>query len=203
MGQAKIRKNEINALKSANQNWLLSLDDEAKKTIADVALRAHENIVVKLNMTGACYLLAMFLARYLSQEKGIEVTPVVGYVNDGTGQIMTSHAWIEYDGMKTDISLTKTEYEHAQLTGDLLIHNYSWTKGKASYTYHYEQNSAGLAAIKNLLTKDDEMRAIIQHKEQEHQFMQSVIKTKAGIDEFLASAPSNRNYQALASYIRK
>lgn len=203
MGQAKIRKNEIDALKTANQTWLLSLDDEAKKTIADLALRAHANIVVKLNMTGACYLLTMFLAQYLSKEKGIEVTPVVGYVNDGTGDIMTSHAWIEYDGVKTDISLTKTEFEHAQLTGDLLIHDYSWTKGKANYTYHYKQNPAGLAAIKNLLAKDDEMKVIIEHKEQEHQFMQSVIKTKSGIDEFLASAPPNRNYQALASYINK
>ena len=47
--------------------------------------------------------------------------PVVGYVNDDTDDIFMSHAWIELNGRKVDLTLNVTEYQDVQLSGAVLI----------------------------------------------------------------------------------
>ena len=111
MGHAKKKAAELAA-------WLETLSAEERTAFA-VARAAYERIIKAQAATGMCYRMAFFLTAYLTERHGIRVEPVVGYINDGTDDIMISHAWIELGGKKTDISLTMTEHPDAQPTGSL------------------------------------------------------------------------------------
>ena len=91
MGEAKRRKDEIERLKNANPLWEAGLT-APERTIKEVALKVHKHLVLDRDFTGGCYLLAFFLQVYLQDRHGIEASARNGYVNDGTGAIMTSHA---------------------------------------------------------------------------------------------------------------
>jgi hypothetical protein len=67
MGQAKRRNAEV-------QKWQASLSPE-EKAVADTAQRLLQRFIDPSEATGMCYRQTFF---------GIQTTPVVGYVNDGT-----------------------------------------------------------------------------------------------------------------------
>jgi len=204
MGEAKRRQKEIAALKSAQQEWLDALPND-ERVIADTALRLHQKLVVGKDFIGGCYHLAFFLRRFLLREHGISVQPVVGYVNDGTCDIMISHAWLEYGGKKTDISLTRTEFAESQLTGGLLVLDRVIRKGVADYTYHLQQSPDAEASELELIKSTDLppfMRFQISQKRQEHGDMLRRAADDALIDEYLAAAPAALNYESLARYAR-
>ena len=92
------------------------------------------------------------------------MTPVVGYVNDGTDDIMILHAWIELNGRKTDLMLAFVEYGHA---GPLLVLDRELRPGAVQYSYRREQTDAGLARYAALMD-DPQTRPLVIHKEQEH-----------------------------------
>lgn len=202
MGEARRRKAEIEQLKQAGVVWEASLTAE-ERTLKDVALRVHKYLVVERDYTGGCYHLAFFLHHYLQERKGIDTSVSIGFVNDGTGRIMTSHGWLLYQGKKTDISLTKTEVPEAQLPGGLLILDHVVKRGTASYTYHAERDEAGLAAVMELLASDlDAMtRRAIEQKESEHLQMQAMVGRPELIQRYLQSAPGLLSYNRLAAAI--
>jgi hypothetical protein len=70
---------------------------------------------------------------------------VVGYVNDGTDDIMISHAWLDYNGKKTDVTLANTERPDMTPVGQVIVLNRVVRNGH-EYTYHLEQSPNGLAA---------------------------------------------------------
>ena len=116
MAEARRRAAEIVDERAAQAAWLESLPP-AHRTVADVALRLHSKFVVPKRLVTACYPLAFFLCLYLWREHQVRTRAVVGFVCDETSPVQMSHAWLEFDGAKTDVSLTITEYPRYAPTG--------------------------------------------------------------------------------------
>jgi hypothetical protein len=192
MGQAKRKK-------EAQVAWESGLNDDERQ-IAKAARALYENIVKPMGLSGACYRLAFFLAAYLHDKHNITVEPVVGYANDGTGPIMTSHAWIEYGGKKTDVSLTVTEHADAQPTGALLILDYPVAYGRANYSYHRTMSQEAITEEHHLAQEPKYMQIIMQ-KKREHRMMEKLSKDKRAIREYLDGAPDGLTYARMASLI--
>src|SRR5262249_25336401 len=147
---------------------------------------------------GACYRLAFFLTAYLQDRHGITVTPVVGYSNDGTSPIMASHAWIEYGGKKTDISVALTEDRDLYPPGALLILDRAITTGVATYTYHLQPDAAAIEAEQQVAS-DPRYGAFAEHKRREHERMSAIAKNKALMLEYLDAAPDGFTYERIAA----
>ena len=81
-----------------------------------------------------CYRLTYLLHLYLLQ-RGIDTTPVIGYVNDGTDDIFMSHAWLEHQGKKVDLALGQTQRPDLNVPGDVLVLDYPIRRAR-SYSYH-------------------------------------------------------------------
>lgn len=194
MGEAQRRKAEISTAKQKHADWLETLT-QSEREVAQVSMRAHECIVKGKRLLGACYLLSFFLHQYLKREKGIETTVVVGWINDGTTPLMISHAWLEFGGKKSDITLTHTEYPDAQLTGELIILEHVVRSGRVKYTYHRQRSMEAVIALQKLR---EEMPWFVDAKEAEHLQMEEISESEAMIQKYLNAAPDDRNYDALA-----
>lgn len=189
MGQAKNRGAEL-------VKWLDALNAEGR-TVYDVALRTYERFV-KVRGAGMCYRMTFFLTAYLAEHHGIRVEPVVGYVNDGTDDLMISHAWLELGGKKTDIAVAISEPPN--IPGPLLIMDRALTRGRATYTYHRERSAQGELRAKEFL-RDPRARNLIIHKEVEHARMTSITKDASAILPYLDAAPDGIGYRQLAGII--
>jgi len=137
------------------------------------------------------YLLKMILHK----EYNIESDAVIGFVNDGTDDIMISHGWLEYQGRKIDVALANPN--HGQRPGPVLILDQKFQDyGTADYSYHRERGDAGERAIQRLLELgDSQVDAMIQQKEKEHGFMVEIASSEKQIMEYLSNAQNGANYE--------
>lgn len=198
MGEAKRRANEIQNLKSAANVWRASLTKE-EQIIAQLAERIDERIVRGRRFSGGCYHLAFFMTQHLAN-LGIKVVPVVGWVNDGLWKGVTSHAWIEYNGKKTDASLTYCEHEDAVPTGALIIQDFAARKGEANYSYHRDGDPVVVTAQEWML-QQPELRAPFNAKQYQHAQMQDIASNGA-FEFYLENAPPGGRYADLLAQIR-
>ncbi len=191
MGEAKKKANSL-------RKWRDSLTDD-EKVVADVASQVFDRLVVPNQATGMCYRLAFFLTELLAQQHSLQVEPIVGYVNDGTSDIMPSHAWIETAGKRTDLSLAFTEYSDAQLPGEVLILDRIARPGMR-YTYSRDQTPEALQALQNLQS-DPRFGHVVAQKEVEHAAMLARSKSAELRRAYLDSAPGGFDYTRLASIV--
>lgn len=194
MGDAKRRTKEIALLKEREAAWRASLSAE-ENTIRELA----ERLVRGRRFSEGCYHLAFFMTRYLMLQ-GIEVTPVIGWVNDGTWKGVASHAWIEHSGKKTDVSLTYTTHPEAVPTGGLIVHDYVLRKGKASYVYYKNDDPQVIEKLRWMRTVQ-EFRSILAHKDREHRRMLEIASSPDLIEEYLASAPAGGRFEDLSALV--
>lgn len=195
MGQAKDRKRAYEEAKKK----LLSCADENEKTIATCAIALFERFILPNAYTGGCYLVTMTLSQFLAKEHGIQARPVVGYVNDTTDNIMISHAWLEYGGKKTDLTLNLTE--HPIKPGPLLVLDESLRPGLLPYTYHNKRTIEGLIEVQRMMN-DPDLAIIANRKEIEHQAMLARSHNEELMSAFLNAAPPQCNYNAMAAVMR-
>lgn len=192
MGEAKRRAADM-------AKWQASLSP-ASQTVADVASAAHDRIITRLGATGMCYRMAFFLIEFLEREHGITAQPVVGYVNDGGDRFMSSHAWVELDGRKTDISLTIME-QPTLPTGALLILDRVFKPGRATYSYHRERDQAALDLLAEYARNAPHVAEDIRRKEEEHERMVEVAQTPERRRAYLDGAPDGLSYEAMSALI--
>jgi hypothetical protein len=178
MGQAKRRAAE-------EQKWIDSLTESEREIVAtaDALIR---RFLEPLGATGMCYRMTFFQHLYLA-EKGIGTVPVVGYVNDGTDDVMISHAWLEYNGKKTDVTLFTTANAELNRPGPISFLDRIVRNGHA-YTYHLDQTPPGLAAEIQFL-RDPRAAEIINQKRAEHAAMLGRAKDASVMRIFLDFAP--------------
>jgi len=191
MGEAKARRKRDEAFRT-----MLSANEVI---VMETALAVHRKFLVPNEATGMCYRMAFFLAEYLLDRHGIAATPKVGYVNDGEGDIMTSHAWLVFNGKKTDISLTQTQHPSVP-TGSLLVLDHPFAVGKATYTYHDDRTPEALLAAMQVYA-DPQIGPMVQHKEMEHIEMQARAGSQAMRRAYLDMAPDGFTYDRLAAII--
>ena len=197
MGESKRRSGEIAQLKAEANAWRVGLSDEAR-LIAHVAERLDERLVRARRFSEGCYHLAFFMTRYLSLH-GVQVRPIIGWVNDGTWQGMTSHAWIEFEGKKTDASLGYTSHPDAQPTGALIIHDRVMRTGMVDYNY-YKNDDCAVQVGLDWMQGVPEFRSVLRHKEAEHAEMM-VIASEDRIDTYLSKAPHGTTFADLARLV--
>lgn len=147
-----------------------------------------------------CYRLAFFLTTLLRVEHGIEVEPVVGYVNDGDGEAMASHAWIEFANKRTDLSLAFTEHPDVQHPGEALILDRVVRAGHR-YTHHRSRTPAALAAAA-YAASDTRFAEALAHKEAEHIAMVARAKDSQLMRAYLDAAPDGFDFERLAGLVR-
>lgn len=191
MGEAKKRANRL-------REWHDTLTDH-EKIIAEVAAQIFERFVEPAQATGMCYRLAFFLTELLDRQHSLLVEPIVGYVNDGTDEIMTSHAWVESVGKRTDLSLAFTEYPEIQLPGEVLILDRIVRPG-TRYIYSRDQTPDALQALQNVRA-NPRFGHIVAQKEAEHAAMLARSKSAELRRAYLDSAPDGFDYTRLARIV--
>ncbi|MBY0314410.1 MAG: hypothetical protein K2Q26_02755 [Bdellovibrionales bacterium] len=189
MGQAKNRKKEI-------EDFISSLSSE-ERIIFDLSKKAYDRIIRAHDFQGACYHMTFLLKAILHREFNIEIDAVIGFVNDGTDDLMISHGWLEYRGRKIDVALANPN--NGQLPGPVLILDQKFQEhGSANYTYHRERGEAGEQAILRLLNSEHpQAQMLAQQKEREHSFMTEVANSEEKIMEYLNNAPNGATYERL------
>jgi len=190
MGQAKRRAAE-------NTQWLDSLTPE-ERVIVNTADRLLHRVLEPMGATGMCYRMTFFLHLYLA-EKGIQTIPVVGYVNDGTDDVVISHAWLDYNGKKTDVTLANSANADVNPIGQVIVLDRAVRNGH-QYSYHLEQSSKGLAAETGML-RDPRAAEVVNHKRAEHSAMLSRATDTSVMRSFLDCAPDRMTFEMIKAAV--
>ncbi|CAN7748495.1 hypothetical protein [Duganella sp. LjRoot269] len=175
MGEAKGRRAALVA-------WEADLSDE-EKTIVSVCKLIHARLNKDAGFVRACYFFAMLLRKHLKEQKGILVTPVVGWA--GYKGNVFGHAWAEYQGKIIDLSLTQTTEPIIFPSGPLVILGQPFGHG---VTYEYiRETSDDIAAVAG------EFRVSFGER------MRMTVASDDLIDEYFNDAPPEHRYAEILS----
>jgi hypothetical protein len=172
-----------------------------EQTIFNVALATYQRVIVALGLSAACYRMSFFLAALLDDEHQIKVKPFIGYVNDGTDDIMSSHAWVTYDNKLTDITLIRPEHPEITPPGALVILGRTLIAGQVQYSYHREITAAATKANEQVALLPGG-RARLREQQANHLAMSLVAKEPQRIRAYLDGAPDGFDYARLAEIVR-
>jgi hypothetical protein len=190
MGEAARRK-------AAEAAWLATLDEQER-----ILVRAAKGLGVALPLDGACYRASLFLKLFLEQEYGIAANAIVGFVNDGTDELYASHAWLEFQGQRTDLTLCRPMSPEVQKRGQLVIHGRVIADGWSQYTYHRERSPEGLRVIQQLMS-DPSTRPMVTEQEELHLRMVATAKSNALIRPYLDGASDGLTYDRIAAVVKR
>ena len=144
----------------------------------------------------------MFLKLFLEQEHGIDTNVVVGFVNDGTDELYASHAWLEFQGRQTDLTLCRPLSPGVQQRGQLVIHGRVIAEGWPRYKYHLHRPPQGLRIIEQMMA-DPSTRPMIAEQEELHLRMVATAKRNALIRAYLDGAPDGLTYDRIAAAVKR
>ena len=167
---------------------------------AAVIISAARNLKALLGpVEGACYRYALFLRLFLKEHFDIDGEAVVGFVNDGSNEVYSSHAWFEYEGRKTDLAISRPLM--SELPGPLTIHGVELAPGHA-WTYHRRRTKEGELLVKMLLNSGHRATSVLCGKEAEHNTMTLISEKDNLIRWFLGRAPDGFTYRRLATAVK-
>lgn len=189
MGEAKRKAASVT-------KWLDGLPVE-ERIVFDTASDLFNKLIKPENISRMCYHSVFFLHEYLKNKHSIITTPIIGYVNDGTDDVMMSHAWLEFHGKKTDVSIAVTADPDMWPMGELIILDQVMKSGH-KYTYHSEMTESGLQAMMRMSNQK-----IVTHKMEEHAIMTARSKNPDLIRPYLDGDPNGRDYNRIAEIIEK
>ncbi|MBL3562852.1 hypothetical protein [Rhodovulum sulfidophilum] len=190
MGEAKRKAADL-------QKWLDALTED-ERVVYDTARALFDCFIRPNHVGGMCYQSAFFLHEYIKNSHGIIVEPVIGYVNDGTDDVLMSHAWLEFRGKKTDVSLSFTSRPEINPPGQLIYLGRVFGKGQV-YSYHREMSETGRSALEKL--RITYIGALVDHKEREHAQMLAMAEDRSRIRAYLDSDPNGLTYEELVARI--
>lgn len=196
MGQARQRKRILKNHEKQDREWLFSLSVE-ERSIVEVASRIHQNIVMEGGMWGGCYHLSFFLKRYLKKERNIDVDVIVGWVGEDSWEGVASHAWVEFNGRKIDLALSRTENPDVLPSGSFIVLDHVLLRGNAHYRYFLDVPEYAKASLVQMaLHPETSTDSSLAHTR--HQRMLAMVNDDEAIDEYLRSVPGGLDYQRLA-----
>jgi len=188
---------EAGRRKAVEATWLETLADEERTLV-----RAAKALDATLPLDGACYRASLFLQLFLQQERGVDAKAIIGFVNDGTDDLYASHAWLEFRGQRTDLTLCRPMKPELQHRGQLIIHGRVIAEGWAQYTYHLHRPSEGLRVVQQMMA-DPKARPVVAEQEELHLRMVSVAKDNALIRAYLDAAPDGLTYDHIATAVKR
>ncbi|MFM9901536.1 MAG: hypothetical protein ACKVOT_11010 [Polaromonas sp.] len=187
---------EIDALKNREKDWFAGLFGD-EKIVAEVAIEVFKRVVFARHMTGGCYNLAFFIREYLKREKDIDVEMVVGWITEDSWAGCSSHAWIEHNSKKTDVSLSITEQPNIQLTGSVIIQDFDYRRGATTYVYQRESPANARIYLDLAASKSAEFNRNYRRKEIEHLSMKALAEREGGASEYFNMAPVDMKYETM------
>lgn len=197
MGEAKSRRRSYEIARKR----LLDRHEGQHRIVAESAINLFDRFILPHHFTGACYQITMTLEKFLSEAHGIASKTIVGYVNDGTDDIMTSHAWLEFDGMKVDLGLYVMDRPDVTLPGAVIILDETLLPGAAEYSYHLSRPAASIAVVNQML-RDPFTARVARWKEAEHEEMLARSRDRDLRDIYLAGAPAQSSFASMTSVLR-
>lgn len=196
MGQARQRKLLAQIFEKPDREWLLSLSGE-ERFIVDTATRIHQKIVMEGGMWGGCYHLSFFFKRYLKKERNIDVDVLIGWVGEDSWGGVASHGWVEVQGRKIDMALSRTENPDILPTGSFIVLDRVLLQGMANYSYYAEiPEHAKEILIQMALRPETSGESKLAHVR--HRQMLAMVQDDQAIDAYLKSVPGGLDYQTLA-----
>lgn len=184
---------EAKAKAEARKAWIASLTPDENKG-RNAAEQLLENFILPARTTGMCYRMTFFLHLYLS-ELGIDTQPVVGWVTDGRDDLAISHAWLEQDGKKIDLTLVNVDRNMSSIPGKAIILDKASGMG-ADYSYFRAKEDRHLQADEGA-AEFPEIRQIMSRKQAEHEQMTALATDAAEMRRFLDAAPDGWTFERL------
>ena len=189
MGEAKRNAADL-------QKWLDGLTKD-ERVVYESARALFDGFIRPERVREMCYHSVFFLHEYIKNSHGIIIEPVIGFINDGTDDVLISHAWLELSGKKTDVSLTFTSRPEVNPPGQLIYHDRVFGMGHV-YSYHREMSEAGREALEEIRSADP---VLVDHKEQEHAKMHTMVEDRSQIRAYLDAAPEGMTYKEIVARI--
>lgn len=168
--------------------------------IADAAQRLLERFIEPDKATGTCYRMTFVLYLYLA-ERGIGATSVVGYINDGTDEAMVSHAWLGYEGKKTDLTLARAKRPDLNPIGEMLILDFPIRQGH-KYTCHTTKSETA-AALEQKWLAEPPSAGIVLTKRAEHEMMTELAQDGQRMRAYLDNAADKLTYRFFSDLLDK
>jgi hypothetical protein len=185
MGEAAKRK-------ALQEKWRSGLIPE-ERIVVDVAAA----LLPILPDAGACYRMSLFLKYYLQHRHNLQGEAIIGYVNDGTDQLYSSHAWFTFRSRVTDLAISRPLHPDLQKAGPLVIHGQEIRTGWR-WTYHKTRPPEGEIQTRQLLL-DPSVGRQMREAEDLHQAMAATAKNDDLIRAYLDRAPDGLTYEIIAA----
>lgn len=194
MGEAKRRRIEIENIKTAAKDRVSKLAGP-KRVVAEVAIATFEKFVMANDMVNGCYQLAFFLSEYLLREKQIETKRVFGWVTNAQKlSYGMAHAWIEFNGQITDVSIFNNESPDILPPGAVLVHGINYREGILAYEYHVElprENRAQRDALGELSPIN---LMELKRREDEFSFLKEISNRPGGAHDYFSEVLADTTY---------
>jgi hypothetical protein len=151
-------------------------------------------------MTRGCYYLAFFLRQFLKDAFGIQVEMVVGWVDDTP--LPVSHAWIEFNGKKTDISLGAALKPNGDLAAPVIIHDFAYRTGGFDLLYLKEISDAA-RMVQAEASVDPHFGPIYRQQEADRQKILAWCASPTGTADYFATAEDPElRYESMALFLK-
>ena len=188
------RAAKANAARRDEWTTSLTADENVAREAAENLLR---RFIIPSASTGMCYRMTFLLHLYLT-EKSVPSRPVVGWVTDGRDDIAISHAWVEVNAKKIDLTLGRVNHE-SMVTGEVLILDNVVTPG-AQHHYFVRKGPEHLDADA-LMESQPTSSMLLAHKNAEHEQMLARASDDGEMRKFLDGAPDGWTYNRLKAVI--
>jgi hypothetical protein len=133
----------------------------------------------------------------LQYRHNIQGEAIVGYVNDGTDQLYSSHAWFMFRDKMTDLAISRPLRPELHKPGPLVIHGQQLRPGWRC-TYHKTRPPEGEIQIERLLS-DPSVGPQMRDAKDLHLLMAATAKNDALIRAYLDRAPDGLTYDVTAA----
>lgn len=184
---------KANAARRDEWTSSLTADENVAREAAENLLR---RFILPESSTGMCYRMTYLLHLYLS-EKAVPSVPVVGWVTDPRDDLAISHAWVEVGGKKIDLTIGLVS-DDSMLEGNVLVLDKTVIPG-SEYEYFPDKLQQHLDADAGV--SDPRHRAILSHKNIEHQEMKLRSTDPQAMRAWLDKAPDGWTYELLKARI--
>lgn len=185
---------EASRKKAAREKWVTTLDDDERK-VAETAFALY-----RILPPAACYRASLFLQYHLKKCYGLNGMAVVGFVNDGTDDLYSSHAWYMFRDKMTDIALCQPMDPSIQNPGPLIIQGATIAAGWPTWAYHADRPPEAIAVLEKLRSSPHAERVI--EMEELHLRMKATAKNENLIRSYLDGAPDGLHYEALSQKLQ-
>jgi len=173
-----------------------------ERTIAELVLIVNEYITFRYKIANGCYHNAIFIREYLYKNFNIRVDIVVGWASSTEIRHLFSHAWIEYNGKKTDPILWGACGVTGDYSGNFLIHDHIYQRGAVNFIYQKDLTEKQLNEIKKLIGTNADFRESINSQFELNKFFNKLVADRDEMKKYDDTLEPLLNYESMARMVK-